>query len=162
MNRKVCSLSWVTRLWHLVGSECWISLYLKAAPVWKMSTKTKSMLYLILQFDLGKENSGRIRSDAFSTGQSHIAHYIWSWGLARGAEACTYLYFTLLQPFWNGKGPSRHPASWWKKTSVYMLHTAPLPPNKAYPFRQKTVSLQCPSNHIRSSTGVFPPHFLVV
>lgn len=54
---------------------------LEATPVWKMSTKTKSMLYLILQFDLGRENSGRIRSDAFSTGQSHVAHYIWSWGV---------------------------------------------------------------------------------
>lgn len=120
------------------------------------------MSHQILQFDLGKENGGRERSDAFSTGQSHIVHYIWSWGLARGAEACTYLYLTLLQSFWNGKGPSRHPASWWKKTSVYMLHTAPLLPNKAYPFRQKTMSLQCPSNQIRSSKGVFPPHFLAV
>lgn len=161
MNRKVCGLSWVTRLWHLVVSESWISLYMKAM-VWKMSTKAKSVSYQSLQFDLGKENSGWVRSDAFSTGQSHIVRYIWSWGLARGAEACTYLYFTPLQSFWNRKGPSRHPASWWKKTSVYMLHTAPLPPNKAYPFRQKTVSLQSPSNQIRSSKGLFPPHFLVV
>ena len=38
----------------------------------------------------------------FSMGPS--VHYIWPWGMAREAEACAYLYVTLLQSFWNWKG----------------------------------------------------------
>lgn len=66
----------------------------------------------------------------FSTGQS--VHYIWPCGLAREAEACAYLCLTLLQSLW------KQPASWWQWISVYMLHTASLPLNKANPLGRET------------------------
>lgn len=74
-------------------------------------------------------------------------------GLAREAQACAYLCFTLLQSFWNDEGPR-------KLCGLHAPHG--LTSTKQSQPSERETRAPSLSNQVGSAKGVFPPHFLVV
>lgn len=83
-------------------------------------------------------------------------HYIWQWG-GEGRRQRHVLICDLCPPVFVAHRGASQSGLHRKRTRVYILHTVSRLQNKAVPQGKQPKPLECLSNPIGGSKGVFPP-----